>query len=358
MKVKRAIGTFLMGMFMAPGLTWPAQKIQIQLDQANEIGRQDLLFGSLADICEDQEGNFYVVDQLEHKVFKFSSSGKMLTAFGQEGQGPGDFQRPNRIALTGDGNLAIANEMYQVSFLKREGSFLKRIQLNRALAPGFMGEDRFYAWRWIQAGREQILLDGESNILQTFHSVSQDTFSISIPDQTGREVMFNYGRPTYAPGLLYSHNQGYTALARSDSYRIQILDNRGRASAVLERQLKPDKLGKNERRFFEREFQELGRMRGWPESVVHDIIKRLPDTKNYFDRILLSPTHAFVCRIGSDITQGDRAVVIDVFTLEGKFLGTASLSHKPLHVSQNRMYFVKSDEDGNIWLVVQDYLIE
>jgi hypothetical protein len=358
MNTKAVIGACLVGLFIAPGLIRPAQKIQLQLGHACEVGRQDLLFGSLADICEDSEGNFYIVDQLEHKVFKFSPAGKMLKAFGQEGQGPGDFQRPNRIALTGDGNLAIANEMYHVSFLTSEGAFLERIQLDRALAPGFIGADRYYAWRWSPDGREQILLDTKSNILQTFHSVSRDTFSISIPDQTGREVMFNYGRPAYAPGLMYSHNQGHTAVARSDSYRIQILDKSGRETATLERQIKPSKLNKDEKRFFEREFQELGRMRGWPERAVSDIIKRLPDIKTYFDRILLSPTHAFVCRIGSDITQENQAVEIDVFTLKGDFMGTTTLSQKPLHISQSRIYFVKSDEDGNVWLMLQDYLIE
>ncbi len=358
MFTKYMLATFLMSMHLAPGGAWPAPGIQIRLSQAHEIGRQELLFGSLADICEDAEGNFYVVDQLEHKIFKYSSSGKMLKTFGQEGQGPGDFLRPYRIALTEEGNLAIANEMYHISFLTRDGAFIRRLQLDSTLTPGFLGEDRFYGWRWIPEGREQIMLDAEGQVLQTFHSVSRDTFSVSNPDQTGRKVMFNYGRPAYAPNLLFAHNQGHTAIARSDSYRIQILDSRGKETAALERKLKPDKLEKKERQFFEREFQELGRMRGWPESVVRDILKRLPDTKTYFDRILLSPSHAWVCRTSADITQENRSVEIDVFTLEGSFCGTTSLSQKPLFISQKHMYFSQSDADGNVWLVVQDYWIE
>ncbi len=358
MFTKSMLATLLMSMLLAPGSIWPAPGIQIRLSQAHEVGRQELLFGSLADLCEDPEGNFYVVDQLEHKIFKFSSSGKMLKAFGQEGQGPGDFLRPNRVALTKDGNLAIADEMYKVTFLTREGAFIRRIQLDSTLTPGFLGENRFYGWRWIPEGREQIVLDAEGQVLQTYHSVSRDTFSVSIPDQSGRKVMFNFGRPAFAPDLVYAHNQGHTAIARSDSYRIQIFDSGGKETAVLERQLKPENLKKKERQFFEREFLELGRMRGWPESVVRDILKKLPDTKTYFDRILLSPSHALVCRTSADITQENPSVEIDVFTLAGSFLGTTSLSMKPLFVSQKRMYFSRSDADGNVWLVVQDYRME
>jgi len=355
MRSRICIGAILVLWFLNPGLRIQAQDLELHLGESLEIGREDLLFGSVTAVCEDESENFYVVDQREHKVYRFSRDGKLLGSFGQKGQGPGDFQRPSRISLTPEGHLAVADEMYLVSFLHKDGAFLRRVKLDTGLAPGYMGEDRFYAWRWGPDGKQQIMLDGESNILKTFHSVSRERFSVSAPDQSGREVMFNYGRPAYSPGLMYAQNAGLTALAVSDAYRIRLLDGKGDASAVIEREVEPQELSRDERRFFEDEFTEFGKMRGWPESVVRDIIKKLPRTKVYFDSILLSPAHVFVCRIRDDITKEGDEFPVDVFNAAGEFLGTGSLPERPLFVSRTRMYFERSDADGNVWLVVRGY---
>jgi hypothetical protein len=332
-----------------------AQDLTARLGEVLEIGREDLLFGSVGAVCEDGDGNFYVVDQLEHKVYKFSEEGKLLLSFGQEGQGPGDFQRPSRICLTAEGRLAVADEMRRVSFLNTDGTFVDRVTLADALAPDYAGPNLFYAWRWVPEGREQILLDGEGRVLQSFHIVSRDQFSVSVPDESGRHVMFNFGRPAFSPGLLYAHNQGLTGVARSDTYRIRLLDAEGKPAAVLERREDPPPLTRRERRFFEEEFERLGRMRGWPKSVVRDIIKKIPGTKAFFDRILLAPPRVLVCRIGPDITLENAPCHVDVFSVQGAFLGAATLPAKPLHVSKRRMYFVSSDEEGNVWLSIREY---
>jgi hypothetical protein len=248
--------------------------------------------------------------------------------------------------------------MYLVSFLETDGKFLRRVKLESGLAPGYIGEDRFYAWRWIREGRQQIMLDGAGNVLETFHSVARGRFSVSAPDESGRQVMFNFGRPPFSPGLMYAQNGGLTALAVSDAYHIRLLDGGGKTRTVIERDVASPELSRDERRFFEEEFKEFGRMRGWPQSVVRDIIKKLPRTKVYFDRILLSPKHVFVCRITADVTREGEEIPLDVFTTAGEFLGTAVLPEKPLFVSRARMYFKRSDQDGNVWLAVRDYFLE
>ena len=73
---------------------------KIRLGAGVEIGRKDLLFSSIASVCEDDQANFFVLDRLEHKVFKFSPDGRLLAQFGQKGQGPGDFQSPGQIVFT------------------------------------------------------------------------------------------------------------------------------------------------------------------------------------------------------------------------------------------------------------------
>jgi hypothetical protein len=292
-------------MLLLTGLSH-AQKIDIELSNPMEIGKEDLLFGSIAAVCEDKEGNFYVVDQIEAKVFKFSTEGKLLTSFGQKGQGPGDFQRPHRISFTANGNLAVAD-------------------------------------------------DSEGSLVKTFHTAQRDQFSISIPDETGRKVMFNFNQPAYAPALIYAQNRGHTAIALSDSYRIQILDDKGDTVNTIAHESPRNDLSKKERKHFEKHFKELGKMRGWPNRAVRDIIKKIPGKKVFFDRLLLTDKHVFVFRIPEDVSNERTPLPVDVFNLNGRLLGSTQMPAKPGLISERRMYFMSSDEDGNIYLVVADY---
>jgi hypothetical protein len=356
MSIQKRIFTFFLCLTIATGITH-AQTIDIKLSKAWEIGKEDLLFGSIAAVCEDSDGNFYVVDQIEAAIHKFSPEGKLLLSFGQKGQGPGDFQRPHRIAFTSKGTLAIADEMYYVSFLNTDGKFIHRVHLNEALTPGYVGEDHFYAWRWQPEGQQQILMDSEGSIVKTLHTLHRDQFSISIPDETGRQVMFNFGRPAFAPALLYAQNREHTAIAISDSYRIQILDETGNTLNTITHESSRSDLSKKEHEYFEEHFQELGKRRGWPQRAVRDILKKIPDQKVFFDRILLTSDYVFVFRIAEDVSLESSPVSVEIFELNGRFLGQTRLPAKPIFLSAQRMYFVNSDNEGNIYLTIRDYTI-
>lgn len=340
-------------------ISLPAQnKIEIILSNAIEIGKEDLLFGDVTAVCEDEQGNFFVVDQLEPRIYKFGPDGKRLLAFGHRGQGPGDFQRPSRITFTPKGELAIADEMYAVSFLTPDGQFIKRVHLNQALAPGYIGENCFYAWRWQQDKTQQVLLDIEGKIKKTLGTIPINQFSVSAPDQSGRQVMFSYSQDVYAPSFIFSNNGKYSAIAVSGTYAIQILDDRGETVCTLNRKITPDKLSRKEKNYFIHDIQELGKKRGWPPKVIKGLKDKIPDKKSFFDRVLITSMQIFVFRIRQDITAEDSFITVDIFTLDGQFKGAGQMRATPIFMSDKCMYFAQSDLEGNVYLVIKDYTTE
>jgi len=56
---------------LLPGITGAEKSLNIKWGIPLEVGRADLLFASIVSICEDEKGNFYLLDRIEHKVFKF-----------------------------------------------------------------------------------------------------------------------------------------------------------------------------------------------------------------------------------------------------------------------------------------------
>ena len=332
--------------------------IRIRLGPELEVGRKELLFGSIASVCEDAEANFYVLDRLEQKIFKFSPDGRQLATFGQEGQGPGDFQSPGQIVFTRQGELAVLEDLFYVSFLKPEGTFIRRLDLNGRLGLGYIGPDRFYAWDWRPEDRQQVMLDAKNTILRTFHTVAKDRFSVSLPDETGRAVGFNYSHEAYVPQFLYAHGGRLSAVGISDRYEISLLDESGQAIASIIRDLKPQKFSAKEKDYLERELQEFAKSKGWPGRVARELGKKIPSFKNMVSSVRISPQNVFIFRFPQDITAENGPVPVDLFTPKGEFLGTAELPEAPLFISERAMYIPRADSDGNVYLIRQLYSLK
>ena len=54
------------------------------------------------DVLAAANGNIFVVDSGNARIQMFGSDGRFLKSLGQEGQGPGEFQRPTAAAMVGD----------------------------------------------------------------------------------------------------------------------------------------------------------------------------------------------------------------------------------------------------------------
>ena len=54
-------------------------------------------------------------------------------------------------------------------------------------------------------------------------------------------------------------------------------------------------------------------------------------------------------------TDKSRSFFIDIFTGKGEFMGVAQLNDLPLFISERAMYFDRTDESGNVFLVRTEY---
>jgi hypothetical protein len=355
---RKSIGVlFLWIMALNVGVAGTANKIELQIKKTLEIGKKDLMFASIASVCEDSDSNLYVLDRMEHKVFLFSPEGELIKTFGQKGQGPGDYQHPHLLAYTPQGQLVVADEMYNLSFLNKKGDFIERIHLDGRLAVSFIGEDRFYGWIWGEDNRSQVMVDKQNNVLKNFFQVPLSAFSVSAPDESGRLVMFNYSREEFAPSLQFAHFGRYSTVGIGDKYDILILDEKGETTSRIRREIPPDNFSKKEKKYFEKDIEEIGKEHGWPRSVVRNLVKKIPEKKIFFSQVLLTEKHVFVFRIKNDITEESGPIPVDIFSVKGEFLGATHVPEKPLHISKNHIYFVRSDEEDNLFLEKTTYKV-
>lgn len=73
-------------------------------------GPEALLFGRIASVSRDSAGNIVVADQQAFEVRVFDPQGRHLASFGQEGEGPGDFERLDAAWPHEDGTLLVVDD--------------------------------------------------------------------------------------------------------------------------------------------------------------------------------------------------------------------------------------------------------
>jgi len=252
----------------------------------------------------------------------------------------------------------VLEDLYYVSFFKTDGTFIRRLDLNGRVGLGYIGPDRFYAWDWRPEDRQQLMLDAKNTILRTFHTVSKDRFSVSLPDETGRAVMFNYSHDSYVPGFLYGYSSRLSAIGISDRYEISLLDEKGQSAGTIRRDLKPQKFSATEKDYLERELQEFVKSKGWPGRVARELAKKIPPFKNIITAVRISPERVFVFRIPPDIRAENGPLPVDIFSRRGEYIGTGELPNTPVFISGGAIYFSPAEPDGNIYLVRHPYSLK
>ena len=336
-------------------LSWTSESnLEIRTEKIFELGTEGTLFGSLDSVCEDAQKNVYVLDRMSAKVYKFSPDGQLVLSFGGKGQGPGEFQAPHDVFIAQNNNIYVSEDRTFVSVFDAEGQFIQRLAAEKGLALTYLDENLFFAWTWSEGGQTQMLVDQEGNTLRTFYSVSNEDSSISAPDESGRQVRFNFATPEITPSFIFNRFQNRFVAAINDQYEFSLYDSQGTILSTVKRDLKPPKLSTKERDFLLTQMQEE---RDWPAWIMKLIRKNMSKTKTYFDNILLSEKLVFVFRVRENLTDENGLFPVDVFDLEGNFLGSTSLATQPLFISNLFMYAAVYDEEDNLLLQKLQYKI-
>lgn len=88
--------------------------------------RNDLLFKAPTDVGFDGAGNIYVTDGGNNRIVKFTSSGKLITAWGSKGIEAGQFDLPHAVLIDKNNQVYIADRNNKrIQIFDLEGKFLK-----------------------------------------------------------------------------------------------------------------------------------------------------------------------------------------------------------------------------------------
>ena len=83
-------------------------------------------FDKPVDVGLDVSGNIFVVDEGANRVVKLDSQGRVLLSIGREGEGKGEFKKPNSILVTREEIFILDSGNNRVQVFDHKGRFLRK----------------------------------------------------------------------------------------------------------------------------------------------------------------------------------------------------------------------------------------
>ncbi len=72
---------------------------------------EEIIFGVIADVAIDAQGNLYALDSQLSQISVFDPDGNFLRTIGREGEGPGEFRRASQLFITPENKIAVGQMM-------------------------------------------------------------------------------------------------------------------------------------------------------------------------------------------------------------------------------------------------------
>jgi hypothetical protein len=322
-------------------------KLNLNLTLDLSLGSEEdenYLFYRIEDIGVDDQGNIYVLDAGNHRIQKYGRDGSHLQTIGRKGQGPGEFDTPYGMFVSGQGGIYIHDGM-KVKFFNSDGSYLRETTLESFTHDISVDEDG-NIWGIGRLPSEKGRTRSVVKLSKTgkLEKIIADfpAPEVAIRSEGGRGVMFFIDHEYVHELFCIPINTQSTLYAHSSEYSLHCLDMRGETELIMEKDERPSSISQREKdAIYEKhsDFEER-----WPEDVVKDAI-RFPPHRPFFSNILADDKgRIYVERVRS-ILDRRTEIDFDIFSKDGYYLYQVSLPFSPDLIRNGYMYVIHSEEE-------------
>lgn len=315
---------------------------------------ETLFYNKNTDITVAPDGTIFAASSRQHKIFKFNSNGKLIKSFGQEGQGPGDFNMPGDLSIL-DGKYLVVGEYalsHRISLFDLEGHFVKVLKTTKSVSSPLALREGKVAYMSISHGAED---KGQTEQFQSVYikdTATQKEIEVSSFNTALRAISLKSGTrfsfDESAQGRAYItrtkdgnlvvgiSNQPFLTVYSPDNEKLYEIALRGEAIPVTRSVL---------RRFKEEQLDDLREnlqfMKGPGAAMVKELEKA--DFGTVFDehlplyRELLADEAGHILVFRKDGCFFDCPNTFEVYTSEGDFICETEIKTGDYKLSINRL---------------------
>jgi hypothetical protein len=312
----------------------------------------DVQFGRIMSLAADADGLVYVADGIESRVLLFDSLGNLVTMFGRQGAGPGEFRDLYSVALLGDTVVTLDPRGARLGLFDKRGRWLglwRHQALTGDVRLEAVSDDEIY---------NPIVIPRDRSIDRAYvrftHTGPSDTIVLPARDeraaQSGVTCMGSdggihfRGNPFAGREIIRAAPRGHLLSMWTADYRLAVLNATLDTVRVIERVRPPTSLPDGVWETYQDEFREWFDGIPSPQCQGRSEPER-PTSYPAAREVVLDPTG----RVWVE-TYTNEGFAFDVFDLEGRLLATLSAPERDERVRPfvrgERLYVVAADSLG------------
>jgi hypothetical protein len=292
-------------------------------------GKEEYMLQEIGALEVDDTGRMYISDWKESHVKIFDQNGAYLKTLGRKGQGPGEFERINRLQIVNHNNLVIFDgNVKRLSVFSLEGEFEKAIPIQKTSPLDvFIDSKGNLLVKTVQldpvSAKAAIgirLYDLDMNLIKVL--ASDDPQDVLIPF-----------RPYFVWGLAAD----IIILGRNEKYSFSLYDSKGEILKTINRDYQAVPISAEEKKTQLKKLQQ-------PQNM--DVPTHYPA----YQSIMTDGEKRIIVRTYEKLRRG-KGQYYDVFDFEGRYLARISLEYPPRIWRQNKLYMIEEDEEGFQYLM-------
>ncbi len=319
---------------------------------------KDVLFVGPSGVQCDTAGNVYVLDFSDNNIKVLDAAGKFLRVIGRKGQGPGEFNMPTGLAVTGDRLIVLDMGNRRICALTLSGEHMKAE--NYAAFSGM-------PWNLETLPNGEIVLETEKTYFDETDRPQDRFLDILSPDLKviktiySRAVLrnkfikvggesWNVIQP-FCPDLYWDVSpSGKIIVGFSERYEICAYGTDGAKLSAFAHSYNPVKItSADEKNFFDSMTYTTGTgiQRGAPEHIVKNT--KFPKVKPAFNGLIVDSDGNILVNPYQKRAE-DMYRYFDAFDPAGKFIATVHVEGNiqfPIYKAKSRMV------NGCLWVVEQ-----
>ncbi len=297
--------------------------------------REEVIFSQIRSIDVDESGRLYILDQGEAHVYVFDADGNYIKSIGKKGQGPGEFNLPFTMTVTGDQELVVEDLRSKINFYSLEGNFIREIKTAKESAL-------------------RIFMDSSGNFFGTVFVYDEDDPHYEVrkygPQMNrlasiGKSPMpgaRNEGFNPFGGAVMYAvRNDDHVICGSPEKYELNVFDLDANLKMKIIKDYTPVEITQQE---IDEVIEEL------PQGMEVSI----PKYHNPFQWFGTDDEGRIFVRTHEQVKEGE-GYRYDVFDIEGKFIAKVPLETRPLLIKDNKFYTVEEDEQG--FLAIKRYKV-
>jgi|GEM_PF-1606705 len=274
--------------------------------------------------AKDDQGDVYLADTHNVKVFRFDPRGKLVAMFLAKGQGPGEFPRFGDIQFFNGHIWIIGNWPMKIARFTRDGRFIEewnfRSFRNFYLRTRVIGPDRFLTVCYQGDGDDQervrvsALVNAKEELLARYFE-DKNAGIYRIPTGPDEGPALATTDPLVAADIhhAYDYESGMIYVCANREYAIHKKNKEGRTLMVIHGVHDPIIPNEKQKEDFLRSVAPR-----LPPEAMAQAMARLPKTWNAISGIAsLRRGHLAVTRF-----TGPESVEVDIFDRDGRFVYT------------------------------------